>query len=233
MTVFDEKAKKKKVISLNKIKREYEDMIKGYDDKRIEDFNIGRKEDRDIAVEIVEMLKKDRELTLEWDIIPKGTKRDFNQNDDHHKASNIIPADEKMRRRIISYEYLENSDYLYKIYGTNKFDGFVGYVYKTGKVVFETKIDYSAKFNKNELTSATYVMQLDKLLFLTRLTKSEIIDIIQQDQNAGVKRFYHSANMDRWMSNVERLISGSDYTPQIMQYIDNLITNDKLKNKEK
>ena len=43
---------------------------------------------------------------------------------------------------VVGREYLENSDYVYKIYGIHKFQGYIGYIYANGTVIFEniTKI---------------------------------------------------------------------------------------------
>ena len=127
--------------------------------------------------------------------------------------------------------YLENSDYVYKIYGVHKFEGYIGYIYPNGTVIFE-KYYENIKTKKVASSSATYVMRLDNFMEMSKLSKTEIIRIIHRDSGANVKRIFHRENMERWKSDIFRVISGSEYTEEVMNYINALISRNDLKKSE-
>ncbi len=204
----------------------------GMEEIASEDFDFSTKDNHAILEVILKRLKEDRELSAEWEFIRKGSNE--SESSIHYPAlypTQALSEDEKVRRMLIGREYLENSDYVYKIYGIHKFEGYVGYIYPNGSVIFE-KYYENIKTKKVASSSATYVMRLDNFMEMSKLSKTEIIRIIHRDSSANVKRIFHREDMERWKSDIFRTISGSDYTEEVMNYINTLISHNNLKKSE-
>ena len=67
------------------------------------------------------------------------------------------------KQMIISKDYLENSSYLFRLEGINEFEGYQGYLYPNGTVIFEKYYD-NIKTKKVASGSATYVMNLNNFV---------------------------------------------------------------------
>ena len=128
---------------------------------------------------------------------------------------------------LICREFLDNSPYVCKLYGMDKFEGYIGYMYLNGSVVFN-KYYQNLKTYQVASSQATYVMRFDNFMELSRLTKSEIIHMIQKDRHAKVKRIFHREDMDRWISEVKRAIVGDDYQKEVEAFIELMIQKEEL-----
>lgn len=250
MVTLDEKGKKK-LIGVEDIRREYQALLarhpefsfilisnsevstllkrKGIEEDTIETFDFSNKENHATLELIIKDLRENRELAAEWDFIRKGSSESvetlsFSSNYQNHP----LPEDERIRRMVIGREYLENSDYVYKIYGIHKFQGYIGYIYANGTVIFE-KYYENIRTKKVASSSATYVMGLNNFMEMSKLSKTEIIRMIRRDSSANVRRIFHREDMDRWKSDITRVIEGTDYTDEVIEYIDSLVSNRELK----
>ena len=201
----------------------------GYDEEFIANFDLQTK-DAEIVIDILQQIERHKSLLASWNIIPKG-KKDRPEPLPVPTDSRIsLPEQEKIRRMIISKSYLENSSYLFRLEGINEFEGYQGYLYPNGTVIFEKYYD-NIKTKKVASGSATYVMKLDNFVEVSKLTKTEIISKINNGEIEGVSRIFHREDMERWKADVERAITGSDYTVQVEQYIDELIDTKKVSKK--
>ena len=132
-----------------------------------------------------------------------------------------------IKRMLFSRDFLNNSPYKYRLSGINKFEGYIGYIYSNGVVLFE-------KFYENEKTgriaknSATYVMNIYNFLELSKLSRSEIIKSLKDGSITDVYRIFHSENMEKWTQDVSRAITGSDYSNVDLEYITDLINQNTL-----
>lgn len=204
--------------------------ISGVDDERIGSFDYRNKEDFEFLMSLIKKFHEDQELKAAWEIIPRGKRKDDDIHPIDGSVSTPLDESERARRMLISRAYLENSNYIYKLLGTNKFDGYVGYIYPNGKVVFE-KFYENSKTKKVAKSSATYVMNIFNFIALSKLSKTEIINIIQKGTEE-VTRHFHYQDMDRWIDEMNRELIGSDYTPDIIKLIDQLVQKDALSKKE-
>lgn len=206
----------------------------GLSDESIQDFDISVRSNQELLSNLLRKFHEDRELAAEWEFIPKGTVSSsevFSRGEGLFSGTSSLSDDEKIRRMLIGREYLENSDYAFKIYGINKFKGYVGYIYSNKNVIFEKYYeDVNAK--KVASQSATYVMTLDNFVELSKLSKTEIIRIIKTYKSANIRRIYHRRDMDKWKSQIDQVTSGMDYNDAVMAYIDSLISSHDLKKSE-
>ena len=201
-----------------------------YDEEFIANFDPQTK-DAEIVMGILQKIEDNRSLLASWNIIPKG-KSDRPEplpvpTDPHIP----LPEQEKIRRMIISKNYLENSSYLFRLEGINEFEGYQGYLYPNGTVIFEKYYD-NIKTKKVASGSATYVMNLNNFVEVSKLTKSEIISKINKGEVEGVSRIFHREDMERWKSDVIKAITGSDYSIQVEQYIGELLETNQVSKKE-
>lgn len=245
---------KKKILKIEDIKTEYESLLsrhpefsfimldddemstllrrEGIEEETIQNFDYSSQSNHDTLQAILTKLKASRELAAEWEFIQKGTvEAETTMHKPSLNSTQVLSEDERIRRMIIGREYLENSAYVYKIYGKNKFEGYIGYIYPNGAVIFE-------KYYENIITkkvasaAATYVMSLDNFMEMSKLSKTEIIRIIQRDSTANVRRIFHHEDMNRWKSAISMVIEGSDYTEEVIHYIDSLVANRDLQKSE-
>lgn len=252
MITRDKHSKKRKLVTIHDIQIEYEHLLarhpefsfieirkdelstllrgQGLEDSKIESFDARSKDDQEILSKLLEKLRTDKELAAEWEFIPKGSNEETTLKGHMPGVNPTSPLkeDEKIRRMLIGKEYLENTNYVYKILGVNKFEGYVGYIYPNGAVVFE-KYYENLTTRKVASSSATYVMNLYNFLELSKLSKQEIIHKIKEDSYLDVKRIFHRADMERWKSEVLQAITGNDYTDEVINYIKELIKHSELK----
>lgn len=193
-----------------------------------------------IGRETLEMLVKasqGQEASANWVFIRRG-ERPFNstsESEDYIKSSEsnyshkILSEEEAIRRMLQSRQYLQNSGWLYRVQGIRKFEGYEGFVYPNGHVIFE-KFYENIDTKEVAKSSATYVMNIYNFIELSKLSKQEIIQLIGSGNLSGVYRVYHSKDMSVWMSKIQQFIQGG-YTDGVIEYIDGLMTQGTL-NKE-
>ena len=200
-----------------------------YDEEFIANFDIQSK-DAQLVMDILQKIEDNRSLLASWDIIPKGKKETTESISIPKDFTMPLDEQEKIRRMLISKNYLENSSYLFSLEGINEFEGYQGYLYPNGTVVFEKYYD-NVKTKKIASGSATYIMKLDNFVEVSKLSKTEIISKINKGEIKGVRRIFHREDMERWKSEVTQAITGSDYTVQVEEYIDELIDTREVSKK--
>lgn len=252
IVIPSDKPGRKKIVTVDDIRKEYESLLSrhpefsfvetnqeqinslleyyGFSEEEIRNLDFSSKDGEEIFVKIFEKFKADKELLASWVILPKGeVKSKSDTSNESIKERNNITLDdsEHVRRMLYGRHFLDNSPYAYKLSGINKFDGYIGYIYPNGVVIFE-------KFYENEKTgrvaknSATYVMNIFNFVELSKLTKTEIISSLKDGNLEGVYRIFHREDMDIWKQEITRAISGSDYSKKHIDYITNLISQNTL-----
>jgi len=249
----DKKTGRKKVITIDDIKKEYQEILTrhpdfkvvlinaedvskllkryGYDDEFIANFDYSTK-DAEVLLQILDKIEAERALLASWKIIPKGARQESESENLNPRQQEKFSLEEheKTRRMVIGREFLEASDYVFRLEGLNAFEGYIGYIYRNGSVVFEK---YYENVDTRRVASgnATYVMNLDNFVEVSKLSKMEIISKLNSGEITGVKRIFHRVNMDRWKSEVTQAITGSDYTIQVEEYIGELLNSKELSKK--
>lgn len=132
------------------------------------------------------------ELTVNWELCPSGTKQTetsvhcYTPKIKREKYDN--PKFQKIYEEKI--QFFSNSDYVIHIFGKDKFEGYEGYIYPNGIVLFE-KLTTKRSISKN---TALYVMDVRNFVELSKKNKQEIIEIIGNNEEENLKRINHSKN---------------------------------------
>lgn len=247
-----DKKGRKKIVTVEDIEREYESLLArhpefsfietnkeqlesllsyyGFTNEDIKSLDFSSRTGEEVFMHFFEKFKEDKELLASWIILPKGeTNNNSSKTYEHNTSKDYknIDNSEHVRRMLYGKHYLDNSPYAYKLSGTNKFEGYIGFIYPNGVVIFE-------KFYENEKTgrvarnSATYVMNIFNFVELSKLSRSEIVSSLKDGNLDGVYRIFHREDMEIWKQEVTRAISGSDYSKKDLDYITNLISQNTL-----
>lgn len=187
-------------------------LIKEISVEEIESNGLKKAKEAQNYINKQEKLKLDT-LKASWKFMEKGSRKnvssvknnsDSNRSSNTHKKSDTYYA-EKLEERL---DVFENTNYLYKIIGMDKFDGYVGFIYADGTVLFEkffevTKNKITGEEEKRpcKLSNATYKMNIYNFAQFSKLTKQEIIEYIKNIGNEELERFYHSKN---WSNNIKK-----------------------------
>ncbi len=204
----------------------------GMSEESIQNIDISKRSAQETVSYLLQKFREDKELAAEWEFIPKGPVLESSSALKSTSGTSIpISEDEQVRRMLIGRNYLENSNYLFKLYGVNKFKGYIGYIYPNETVIFE-KYYENDNTKKVAHSSATYVMNLYNFMEMSKLSKMEIIRMMKSDAGVKIKRIFHRQDMDKWKSQVAQAIAGDDYNDSVISYIDSLISSDSLKKSE-
>ena len=220
--------------------KEIDELFSRFNVKKKDDFDLTNPEDCALLEKLYEKMRLQKQLAASWKFIPAGSREKSIEDEEEIKRNNHssgIDNDEVARRMVIGKQFIETNSgirYLYVLHGINTFAGYIGYIYPNGTVVFE-------KYYENDKTyrlakgSATYVMGIYNFLELSKLTKSDIIKKLHSDPTLNVKRIFHREDMEKWKSELMQAITGTDYTEEIVDYIESLTNMNELlndKNKE-
>lgn len=210
---------------------EIDELFSRFNVEKKENFDLTSKEDCELLEKLYEKMKLQKQLAATWKFIPAGSREKNNETESkHNKVYNGMSQDEAARRMIIGKQFIEYGSgikYLYLLHGINTFDGYIGYIYPNGTVVFE-KYYENEKTNRIAKGSATYVMGIYNFLELSKLSKSDIIKRLHSDPTLKVKRIFHREDMNIWKQELMNAITGSDYTNEIIDYIESLTTTKDL-----
>ncbi len=136
---------------------------------------------------------------VNWQIVPPGVKDDELDDkviDSLNRRYNYLSPQERERKiieRFAIYErkkaFFDRSNYLYKIYGTNSFNGYIAYVYENGEVLMEKFFDDYAQClpTKGE---AIYNVQVTDFETLSKMSKLVLI------KDKRCKRIIHTGNWE-------------------------------------
>ena len=136
---------------------------------------------------------------VNWQIVPPGTvDTDFDKKviNSLNRQYNYLSPEEREKRIIERYSiyerkkaFFDNSDYLYKIYGVNAFEGYIAYIYANGEVLMEKFFDDYANCipTKGE---AIYNIKVADFETLSRKTKTALI------KDKKCRRIIHTGNWE-------------------------------------
>ena len=154
---------------------------------------------------------EDNVLSASWELIPDGNGNRVNSYSSNvqHRGSSIDNIEARLtkgQQRLVNCKmFLDSTDYLKTIRGINNFDGYIGYIYSSGIVVFEKFYKkYETRIPVDE--GATYVMTFDNFVDMSQKTKAEIMDYIKNN-GEDVRRIYHSGE---WQDKVSTVIRTGD-----------------------
>lgn len=187
----------------------------------------------DFTNEVEEYIES-KKLEASWEFIRNGKKDVINLPDeviDRIKKSvdkKKVTREERVQLIADRMNFLDHTNYLYKMTGKDCFEGYVGYIYSNGNVIFEKfykKKDTVEPANSN----ATYVMTFNNFVEMSKLTKTDIIEYIKRG-GTDVKRVYHTST---WCDRILQIINGKTYDEKAIDKIDRLINDGQISKKKK
>ena len=220
---------------VDKLLKEYADMRLRHPEYEIKVVTvtleeIKEKKENGTLQEYLDQMSQLETLKASWDFVRKGslTKEEKEQR---NKTNNLINKyynkETDIQELIERKNFLDSSNYLYKLMGKNNFQGYIGYLYQNGIVLFE-KFYENIEELKPALSHATYVMNLENFVEVSKKTKKEIIKHIKQGAS-DVKRIYHTTT---WNDRIIKTIKKKEYNKEIINEIDILIKNNELEKKK-
>lgn len=123
--------------------------------------------------------------------------------------------------------FLDSTNYIYKMHGKNNFDGYEGYIYDNGCVVFEKFYRHTGSTIPSD-ENATYIMSFTNFVEMSKRTKTEIMGYIKKGAT-DLRRVYHTST---WCDRLSSIINGKVYNPEALEKIERLINNGELSKKK-
>lgn len=168
-----------------KFKKEQEELKK-------EAFNKKLEEQKKLEERQKELEKIKSELTLNWELCPSGT---LETEKSVHVYTPKIKRGEYDRSKFQKIydekvDFFSKSDYVIHIFGKEKFEGYEGYIYPNGIVLFEM-LTKKGNIAKN---TALYVMDIRNFIEFSKMNKQQIMEIIKDNEENNLKRINHSKN---------------------------------------
>lgn len=146
-----------------------------------------------------------KELSANWEIIPKGSFESTFAGVASKVTSNLSEEEKKAQQEKLANLYLEkkslyeSSDPYSILRGIKTFDGYYAYVYPNGKVILDKYFE-NVSTGRLAKDNAIYVMNFNDFYELSHLTKRELIS------HPSCYRIIHAGN---WQEKVKNII-GSD-----------------------
>ena len=176
-----------------------------------------------------------KKLEASWNFIRNGKKVVTPVSDDViDRLKDVKPGKKKVTReeRVQAVtdrmSFLDHTDYVYKMTGKDNFEGYIGYIYSNGTVIFE-KFYKSLDNHEPSTSNATYVMTFSNFVEMSKKTKLEIMEYIKHG-GTDVRRVYHT---NKWIDKMISIITGKSYDQKAMEKIDRLINEGQISKKKK
>lgn len=233
-TVFDREKECFKKYSTEEFLNEYEQITFSAPNFRVrtfldEEVDLDRLQNHDYVSLLLQQIEVFSSLKADWDFIAPGTKMHFEDTHSNVERKKYKNTDKEMQYRNIRRckLFLESSNYLFRIVGKNLFDGYIGYIYPNGNVIFE-------KFYRNFTTceialgNATYQMRFDNFLELSRAQC--LYEVIQYKDSLQVAKINHDHKKDlrKWFSRITALMQGSELQQEVTEYVRRLMNEKKI-----
>lgn len=170
---------------------------------------------------------KKEDISCGWEIIRKGERKEKETKEPVHPRFQT-PKEKDfylsfMKRKL----FFESSNYLCRIVGINNFNGYQGYIYPSGMVVFEKLYEDVEAGKISKKSNATYIMNLDNFVDFSKLTKPEIMKFIKNTANPQICRKNHN---ETWEERMRSMMEGKGYTEEIEKKIEALISSNVKRN---
>lgn len=192
--------------------------------------NIDNDKDKYKDISLMEKLTLlySEESQVNWEFLPDGQsiKKGSNNNSKVNIKSNKKSKEELIKEINIRISILENSGFIGRpIQGVNKFQGFYAFIYPNGMVILE-------KFWENIINetpahnTATYVMNIDNFIEMSKMSRIDLIEFIKEHPNLGIKRIFHTS-INNWQRNLYNEINGTYRLEDAIDFINGLNMGEK------
>ena len=176
-------------------------------------------------IEIEDFIKEClKDLSANWDIIPdshydliidgpirNGSKKEY------------TPSEEKLLEMFIDKkEFFASTDPFFRIKGKNTFKGYIGYIYKNGKVVLD-KYYHNPKIGKLAYGDAVYAMNVEDFYNISNYPRKVIKKMLEFDPT--IDRVEHRTG---WQDKVKKIIESNNDKSKTVEEIKRLIKAKKI-----
>ena len=189
---------------------------------------------RDFTSEMEDYIES-KKLQASWNFIRNGKKEITPVDTDtvirlkeKKTDKKKLTREEKLQAITDRMGFLDHTDYVYKMTGKDNFEGYIGYIYSNGVVIFE-KFYKSMEDHEPSTSNATYVMNFNNFVQMSKLTKTDIMAYIKNG-GTDVRRVYHT---NKWVDKMISILNGKTYDEKAMEKIDILISEGKISKRKK
>ena len=165
-----------------------------------------------------------KDLQAYWEIIPDGVDIDIPPIGTGH-GNNKIDPEKQLELFMKKKDFFAATDPFFRVKGVNTFKGYIGYIYKNGKVVLEKYYD-NPKNHKLTKGAAIYTMNIEDFYRLSHYPRRIIIQMLKNDPSIG--RFPHDSK-ENWKKEVEKIIYKDNDKSKTVEEVKELIRRKKMK----
>ena len=173
---------------------------------------------------ILECLK---DLQANWDIIPDGEYENLIDEPiktGSYKKYKYDVSEEKLLDMFIDKkEFFASTDPFFRIKGKNTFKGYIGYIYKNGKVVLD-RYYHNPKTGKLAYGDAVYAMNVEDFYNISHYPRRVIMKILENDPS--INREEHR---DVWQDKIRKIIETDNDKSKTVEEIQKLIKRKNIK----
>ena len=236
ISVYDKKKDKIIRYTINDLIEEYNAIYERFKDtlkrreistEQIDKLNISH--DITGCEKLREVLSGEDAETIEtnWEVLPSGTKEIVDTRPSIYRPRRKSDKSQRVTEDDILYRkyVLQNTNFILRLVGKDKFSGYFGYMYPNGLVVFEIFYDKNGSIVQS---GATYIMNYKNFVEFSKLTKTEIMDYIKNTDNPDVRRIYHKG---RWADNLNVALNKVEQTEEVAMEVETLV--DQIKSRKK
>lgn len=163
-----------------------------------------------------------KDTKVNWEFLPSGEGIKRGTNID----TKLVVKEDVAKNELINevnerIQILENSGFIgTPIRGLNTFNGYYAFIYANGKVILEKF--WRDEENQNPARfEATYVMNIDNFIDMSRISKLNLIEYMRTLPNSGLKRIFHTS-LDRWRMDIKKEINGTYRLEDAIDFISKL-----------
>lgn len=183
--------------------------------------NDGKYKDIDLMKKISALYQEDAKVN--WQFLPKGEgiKRGTSERKTVPSSNPEKPIELLIEETNMRIAILENSGFIgTPVRGLDTFTGYFAFIYPNGKVILEKFWENEEKMTPAQ-GCATYVMNIDNFIELSKMSKINLIEYIRTLPEIGVKRIFHTS-INNWQENLCKEINGTYRLEDAIDFINNL-----------
>lgn len=166
-------------------------------------------------------------LHTDWEILAPGKRL----NVERKKKDKTVRIDKNKEEQYQNIRrcklYLDGSPYLFRVIGKNLFDGYIGYVYANGNILFE-KFYRNFKTGTPALGCATYQMRFDNFVSLSKMKCLQALLVAKNTEEITKISHDHKTQLKKWFLQVEKLTLGNEKKEEVESYMRRLLKEKKI-----
>ena len=232
ITCYDKEKDEYYIFTFKDLKKEFNEYLSFFPNDRIKSLSYSEIKENNISKpkEILAYLRKRENvdtLKASWEFIKKGEKDEYTTRSRKFSSNKKYVDSESLEVKAYGrLEFFESTNYAAKIVGIDKFDGYIGYIYNDGTVIFEKFFDDMEKRRPTRDGNATYVMNIYNFTEFSKLSKPEIINYIKNNDDGNIIRKYHTKN---WENNIKEIIKNITIDIDTQTAINRLLNEGRIK----